>query len=129
MTQPAKSPAKKGSGCVIFLAVLLIAGVLIYIAGRASGPPETVAFANGATLTSSDANHACRNLVRAQLQFANNANFLSTLRSGATLPAKRGNSWWQWLEVESPNAFGVTVRTRWYCELNGDTGLRTAELR
>lgn len=100
--------------------------VLAFLA--ACGPSDAVTFGSQ-RVTSSDANHTCRNLVRAQLQFASRANFLSTVRSGATLPAKRGNSWWQWLEVEAPNAFGVTVRTRWYCELNGDTGLQVAELR
>lgn len=132
--QEAKKEQPKASnasmlGCFVVFLVVIGGGIIWLMGGSGGSTRETIRMPNGQTLSTLDLLPICRDLIRAQLSQPQTASFLGELRSNATSPAKRGNSLWQWSEVDSRNALGGTVRTRWYCEVNGDTGQRIAEQR
>lgn len=128
----AEQNKKAGQGCLIFIAIIAVVGIIIWAtsgnngsSASSSAREQVVTLPNGDTVNDTLANVLCRDQIRDQLRSPSTAEFPSPFSSDYTRPTKSGNTWRNTIRVDAQNAFGAMVRSQWFCEVNGDTGMIT----
>lgn len=128
----AEKNKQAGQGCLIFIAIIAVVGIIIWATSgsndsstSSSTPEQVVTLPNGDTVNDTLANVLCRDQIRDQLRAPSTAEFPNPFSSDYTRPTKSGNTWRNTIRVDAQNAFGAMVRSQWFCEINGDTGVIT----
>lgn len=128
--EPAK-PKKKGvGGCgmliALFFGLFVLMAVIASVSNSSRGGSSTgassrpvITLKSGRTLDAIEAQILCEGKVKDQLVSPGSAKFAGRSSSEWSDPVRSGNTWRHTVVVDSQNALGGLLRSRWLCILDG----------